>query len=123
MPLLIMGVFYWLSSLPGRPLPSDPARYALFHWVPPSVQNALHVPAYAALALAWFWALRAWMPAPVARTIGACVIASAYGVFDEWHQSLVPGRYAALTDIALNIAGVAVGIWLVARFGSKMRTS
>jgi hypothetical protein len=122
LPLLIMGVFYWLSSLPGTPLPGDPALYAVFYWVPPSVQNALHVPAYAALAWAWCWALGARPRVPVARAIGACAIASAYGVFDEWHQSFVPGRYASLTDVTLDIAGAVLGIWLAAWIGSRART-
>ncbi|MDH5536772.1 MAG: VanZ family protein [Betaproteobacteria bacterium] len=122
LPLLIMGAFYWLSSLPGTPLPDDPALYALVYWVPPSVQNALHIPAYAALAWAWSWTLGAWLRAPVARAIGACAIASTYGVFDEWHQSLVPGRYASLTDIALDIAGAMLGIWLATWIGSRAAT-
>jgi VanZ family protein len=63
------------------------------------VQNAMHVPAYAALSWAWNWALAAWLRAAVGRAAGACSIASAYGVFDEWHQSFVPGRYASLTDV------------------------
>ena len=115
LPVLIMGVFYWLSSLPGTPLPDDPALYAMFYWVPPSVQNALHVPAYAALAWAWRWALGAWLRASIAQMICAFAIASAYGVFDEWHQSFVPGRYASLTDVALDVAGAALGIWLADR--------
>jgi VanZ family protein len=119
---MIMGVLYWLSSVPGTPLPDDPAHYALFHWIPPSVQNTLHVPAFAALSWAWCWALEAWLRVPVARVIGACAIASTYGVFDEWHQSFVPGRYASLTDVALNITGIAFGIWLATRFGSRARS-
>ena len=122
LPLLIMGVLYWLSSLPGTPLPDDPALYAVFYWVPPSVQNALHVPAYAALAWAWCWALGAWLRAPLAGVIVAGVIASAYGVFDEWHQSFVPGRYASLTDVTLDVAGAVLGIWLAAWIGSRART-
>ena len=122
LPLLIMGVLYWLSSLPGTPLPDDPALYAVFYWVPPSVQNALHVPAYAALAWAWCWALGAWLRVPVAAATVACVIASAYGVFDEWHQSFVPGRYASLTDVTLDIAGAVLGIWLAAWIGSRVRS-
>ena len=122
LPLLIMGVFYWLSSLPGTPLPDDPALYGLFYWVPPSVQNALHIPAYAALAGAWCWAFGAWLRVPVARAIAACAITSAYGVFDEWHQSFVPGRYASLTDVILNVAGAVLGIWLAAWIGSKTET-
>ena len=122
LPLVIMGVFYWVSSLPGTPLPDDPALYAVFYWVPPSVQNALHVPAYAALAWAWYWALGAWLRVPVSRAIGACAVASAYGVFDEWHQSFVPGRYASLTDVTLDVAGAVLGIWLAAWIGSRART-
>ena len=109
-----MAVLYWLSSLPGTPLPDDPAVYALFYWVPPSVQNTLHIPAYAILWWAWRWALDAWLRLPIARATGACAIASAYGVFDEWHQSFVPGRYASLTDVMLDVAGVALGIALAA---------
>jgi len=122
LPLLIMGAFYWLSSLPGTPMPDDPALYGLFYWVPPSAQNALHVPAYAALAWSWCWALDAWLRVPFARAIAACAIASAYGVFDEWHQSFVPGRYASLTDVILNVAGAVLGIWLAAWIGSRTRT-
>jgi len=112
LPVFIMAVLYWLSSLPGAPLPDDPALYSLFYWMPPSVQNVLHIPAYAALSWAWSWALDAWLQAPIPRVVSACVIASAYGGFDEWHQSFVPGRYASLTDVVLDIAGAALGIWL-----------
>ena len=121
LPLTIMGVLYWLSSLPGTPLPDDPALYGVFYRVPPSVQNALHVPAYAALAWAWRWALGAWLRVPVVGAICACAIASAYGVFDEWHQSFVPGRYASLTDVMLDVAGAVLGIWLAARIGSRAK--
>src|SRR3954471_15332155 len=87
LPVLIMGILYWLSSIPGTPLPDDPAHYALFRWISPSVQNTLHVPAFAALAWALCWALRAWQRVPVVRLTAAFAITAAYGVFDEWHQS------------------------------------
>jgi hypothetical protein len=50
LPVLIVVVLYWLSSLSGTRSPDDPALYALFYWVPPSLQNFLHVPASTA-----FW--------------------------------------------------------------------
>src|SRR5687767_2193357 len=78
--LLLMALLYWLSSVPGTPLPEHPG---LFEWVPPSVQNALHVPAYAVLSWAWWWALGGWLPKQAARTLAASAIASAYGVLDE----------------------------------------
>jgi len=114
LPLLIMAVLYWLSSIPGKPLPDSPEFYSLFYWISPSLQNTLHIPAYAALGWAWRWALGAWLRVSSARVIGACVIATAYGVFDEWHQSFVPGRYASVTDVVLDLAGAALGIWLSA---------
>jgi len=122
LPLSFMGALYWLSSLPGTPLPDDPALYGLFYRVPSSVQNALHVPAYAVLSWAWSWALGAWLSLPSARAISACAIASAYGVFDEWHQSFVPGRFATLTDVTLDVAGAVLGVWLCAWIGSRAGT-
>lgn len=110
-PLLIMAMLYWLSSLPGAPLPEDPAAYAVFHWIPPSVQNILHVPSYAVLAWAWRWALAAWLRHNVAIAVSAFAVAALYGLIDEWHQSFVPGRYASLTDVALDTVGAALGIW------------
>jgi peptidoglycan/LPS O-acetylase OafA/YrhL len=115
LPLLIMAMFYWLSSVHGTPLPDDPELYALFYWISPSLQNALHVPAYAALAWAWRWALGAWMRSSTAIAMFAGAVSVAYGVFDEWHQSFVPGRFASLTDVILNVAGAALGIWLAGR--------
>ena len=123
LPLLIMGVYYWLSSLPGTPLPGDPALFGLIYWVPPTVQNALHIPAYAALAGAWCWALGAWLRVTLMRATSAFAIASTYGVFDKWHQSFVPGRYASLTDVTLNVAGAVVGIWLAAWIASRARSN
>jgi len=122
LPLLIMAAFHWISSLPGTPSADDPALYAVFYWVPPSVQNTLHVPAYAVLAWAWSWALGAWLRAPAARVLGACVIPSVFGVLDEWHQSFVPGRYASLTDATLDVAGAVVGVWLAAWIESRTGT-
>ena len=117
LPLLIMAALYWLSSVPGTPLPAEQDVYALFQWVPPALQNALHVPVYAALAWTWRRALGAWPRVSSMAGLIACAIASVYGVFDEWHQSFVPGRYASLTDVAFNIAGAIVGIWLASRYG------
>ena len=119
LPLAWMGVLYWISSIPGTPSPEDPAVYVVFHWTPPELQNALHVPAYAVLGAAWRRALDAWLRAPGARAYGAFAVTSAYGLLDEWHQSFVPGRYASLTDVALDVAGALAGTWLAGRLWKK----
>jgi VanZ like protein len=115
LPFALMAILYWTSSIPGTPSPADPAIYVVFHWVSPSVQNAVHVPAYAVLAATWRWALTAWLQAPRARTTVAVALAAFYGVFDEWHQSFVPARDASLTDVALDVTGAVLGAWLAAR--------
>ncbi|HKQ25367.1 MAG TPA: VanZ family protein [Burkholderiales bacterium] len=122
LPLLVMAVLYRLSSVPVTPVHEDPALYGVFYWMPSWLQNTLHVPAYAVLAWTTWWALGAWLPTPSARAIRACAIASAYGIFDEWHQSFVPGRHASLIDLVLDFAGVAVGIWLAVWIGSRAAT-
>jgi glycopeptide antibiotics resistance protein len=114
-PLLMMALLYWLSSVPGMALPDDPKLYSLFFWVSPGLQNALHVPVYAALAWAWHWALGAWLRLTGSRILIACAASLLYGVFDEWHQSFVPGRFASLADVALNLAGTVLGIWIAVR--------
>jgi hypothetical protein len=39
----------------------------------------------------------------------------AYAISDEIHQSFVPGRQAAVRDVLVDTAGVAVGVYLVPR--------
>ena len=119
LPLAMMGLIYWISSLPGSPAPDDATAGTVFDWIPPWLQNTLHVPLYAALAWAWRWALAAWLKAPAARSPAVCAITLAYALFDEWHQSWVPGRYASLTDIVLDFAGALFGIWLAAWLGRR----
>jgi hypothetical protein len=38
------------------------------------------------------------------------VIAVAYAILDEWHQSFVPGRCCSFLDIVLDGAGAAIAI-------------
>jgi hypothetical protein len=115
LPLSIMLLLYWLSSLPGVQRPEDPALFAVFYWISPSLQNLLHIPAYAVLSLAWHWALVAWLRADQVQAYVACIIGSLYGVFDEWHQSFVPGRFASIVDALLDVAGAALGVWIALR--------
>ncbi len=108
-PLLYMAALFGLSSVPGV-IPEDaPVPYQIFNWVPPAVQNLLHIPVYAGLAFLWRWALAALLR-PVPATVAAFLITVAYGVLDEWHQSFVPGRFASLTDVLFNTIGACLGL-------------
>jgi len=48
--------------------------------------------------------------------ISVLTIAAGYALFDELHQSFVPGRCFSLVDLALDIAGAALGLGLMTRF-------
>ena len=69
----------------------------------------------ASLILAFLWG---WNSSYQLRwALGAAAFATIYGISDEYHQSLVPGRHASIVDILVNILAamaVAVGMWLVA---------
>lgn len=110
-PIALMTLLYWVSSVPGVIEPGAPAAHQVFVWVPPAVQNLMHIPVYAALAFLWLWYLRRWLGSRPAMFL-AFALAAGYGLLDEWHQSFVPGRFASTTDVAFNVIGAVAGIWL-----------
>ena len=105
-PLLLMAVIFILSSIPGK---IDHRTLQFLTELDPQLQNLLHIPIFGLLQ--WLW-LRAFAKAGKIggrAVLGCAGIAGAYGLFDEFHQLFVPGRYASLTDILLNLVGVAAG--------------
>jgi len=106
-PLLLMGAIFILSSIPGKM--NDGHALKVLTELDPQLQNLLHIPVFGLLQ--WLW-LRASAKAGKSggRTVLACIgITAGYGLFDEFHQLFVPGRYASLTDVLLNLMGVAAG--------------
>ena len=116
-----MAGIYWLSSIPGEVDPESPLLSGLIAWTPPALQNLLHVPMFGLLAWLWYRTLNAWNIRHGTALTAAFILATCFGVFDEWHQLHVPGRYASLTDIALNCAGVLLALWWIHR--RKYRTA
>ena len=110
-----MAGIYWLSSIPGEVDPESPLLSGIIAWTPPAVQNLLHVPLFGILAWLWYRTLDAWNMRHGLALTTAFLLAAGFGVFDEWHQLHVPGRYASFTDIALDCAGVLLALWWVHR--------
>ncbi|MDH4139716.1 MAG: VanZ family protein [Coriobacteriia bacterium] len=101
--MMWMGVIFALSSVPATGLPTGYSGVA-------------HFVEYAVLAGLLLW--------PIGRRHGvfhaamlAAVIASAYAVTDEFHQSFVPGRTPQVGDWLLDTLGAAtiVTLWFVTR--------
>ena len=110
---------YWLSSIPGNLDPEEAGIYGIISWTPPVLQNLLHIPLFGILAWLWYHTLDAWKMRHGAALTTTFTLAVAFGVFDEWHQLHIPGRYASFTDIALNCTGVILALYWVHR--SKRR--
>ena len=113
--LAYMAAIYWLSSLPGDVDPELDSLAGIIAWTPPALQNLLHIPMFGLLAWLWHRTLSSWRMRDGPALATAFLLAAGFGVFDEWHQLQVPGRYASFTDITLNLAGVVLALWWVER--------
>jgi hypothetical protein len=79
--------------------------------MPMVFQNLLHIPAYGLLAFFWRWSLDRYMAARAAIYV-AFILTVGFGVYQEWHQSLILGRYASLLDVLFDAIGAGIGLWL-----------
>lgn len=89
------SLIFVLSSIPGSDLP--PGSYA----------TPGHFALYAVLGILVFTAVEG---SGRRRALLAVAIASAYGVSDELHQLLVPGRCADPVDWMVDTAGALVAV-------------
>ena len=83
---------------------------------------SLHEAAYFGLTVLLIRALArgSWRGVTLLTLIAAWVIAVAYGLTDEWHQSFVPNRHADWYDVRADaigafVATVVVGAWGIIR--------
>ena len=107
-PLLYMAGIFCLSSIPDYGSANSSLNPLAL--ITPNVQNFLHLPVYAGLASLWFWALRHWMTESGYRIVLTLIVTVGFGLFDEWHQTFVPGRYGSLTDAGFNVIGAVMGL-------------
>ena len=95
--IVAMAVIFVISSLSDAPIPggmSDKSGHAL---------------GYTLLGLTVVRAVAGGLPRRITPRIAATAIAITvgYGVSDELHQSLVPGRSAEVADLYADAAGAA----------------
>ena len=109
--LAYMAMLFWFSSLSR--LPSPPGDLSYYD---------VHLAAYAGLAALNTRALArgAFDRVGGRHVAGAIVIATAYGVSDEYHQLFVPGRNFDVLDVAADAIGAiigasALGAWSIIR--------
>lgn len=80
----------------------------LFTVIP--IRKCAHMFLYAVLGTLLFLFLRWRTNHPHIIALSCCYL---YACLDEFHQMFVPGRGAALTDTFIDLAGAAIGIFIV----------
>lgn len=83
------------------------------------VSNLAHAPLFGILALLLAAALLreregGWPRPDRARATLVLLLTAAYGVFDELHQSRVPGRDESYLDVLTDAVAAALVLWIVA---------
>jgi len=103
-----MTVIFVLSAQSNLPTLSTTPRLQ---------ETAGHLLAYGLLGLLW---QRALGGAGVRRAgLWAALICLVYGISDELHQSMVPGRAMDFYDVVMDAAGGALGAWVGGRLSFR----
>ena len=116
----MMAAIFGFSSIPSEEMPT----FGLFDF---SVKKGGHALGYGLLALAFWRGLR-WGKLDSMKSVQIMWIAWAmavmYSATDEFHQSFVLGRHAAVTDVMIDATGAALMLFLVNKyFGYKINKS
>ncbi len=103
-PLVLTGVIFFVSAQP-----SLDSGLGLIDQIG---RKVIHFAEYALLCFLFWRALQA-STNPRRAALLAFVLASAYAVTDEYHQSFVEGRHGTPVDWLIDSAGAAAAaIWL-----------
>lgn len=115
---------YWLPVIALCAVIFLQSSFASPHLFPgwPYKDKVLHAGVYGLLGALWvraFNTLRPWRGRPWPLLIIAVVLATAYGISDEWHQSFVATRTADGADVLADFFGSAIGSWIYVRWIDK----
>jgi VanZ family protein len=87
---------------------ATPAQLEAVHWL---ARKIAHLSEYAILAALWLRAfVRGRHLTPRSAALLALAISVAWAILDELHQSFVPSRSAAPTDVALDTTGALIAL-------------
>ncbi|MEA3376181.1 MAG: VanZ family protein [Chloroflexota bacterium] len=106
-----MGLIFFVSAQPS--LPSAPA------WWDVILKKTMHAVAYAILTWLYLGALRGtWEDDRIIR-VASVILAVAYAISDEVHQTFVPGRNGTLVDVLLDGVGILSVMLLDSRHANR----
>lgn len=107
-----MGLIFFLSAQPELP-------HALEPWFDTLLKKIGHACVFGVLAWLYLRGLRGHVQAGGILRGVSVILAVAYALSDEYHQTFVPGRHGRLSDVAVDMAGICAAMlldwWLVRR--------
>jgi len=107
---LMMSAIFAFSSIPSAEVPT----FGVMDFI---VKKGGHALGYGLLALAYLRGLKGKSRNILLRQIFiAWALATLYSATDEYHQSFVPGRHPAVTDVLIDSAGAALALVLVYKY-------
>jgi VanZ family protein len=101
----MMALIFTASSIPAKQLPQ-------FGTVDYLAKKGGHVCGYLLLGGSLLRGLVPVGRAAARSAVLAVILAGAYAVTDEFHQSFVPGRGPGATDVGIDVAGASLGVML-----------
>lgn len=116
-PLAMMAAIQVASGLPtpeyfaGREEARFEASVSRILFAPgQETLNLLHCPVFAALCWLWCWSLGPWTASRRRAATLAAAVSLGFAAANELSQIAVPTRFASMTDVWVNAAGVALGL-------------
>ena len=120
----VAAVLYVVALTVVSVLPSG--RDTLGGWdshLTPTIQNALHVPAYTGLLVLVCLAFKSPSGASLTRLFVIALVCGGFGAVLEILQLFVPGRTGSVIDILLNLMGIALGVVIALSWRRSGRTT
>lgn len=113
--LLMMATIFSFSSIPSTEMPN----FGLIDYL---VKKSGHALGYGLLALSYLHGLKGDGRHVYSRWLSlAWVLAVLFSATDEFHQSFVPGRHPAATDVLIDSLGAAVALFLAGSYYKQKR--
>ena len=107
-PVALMAFIFFLSAQPDFSTGEGPLHVI--------ARKLGHAAVFALLCFLWWRALRPSVRADRAPIL-ALVATLAYAITDEYHQTFVPGRQGAVSDVAIDLAGAVIAAFAVREGG------
>ena len=106
----MMAVIFSFSSIPS----DEMLNFGLLDYI---VKKGGHAIGYGLLGLSYLRGLKGENnPVEPRWFYLAWAIATLYSATDEFHQSFVPGRHPAITDVMIDACGAALTLFLANRY-------